>query len=80
MYMANPVETKPGILDKFGVLISDKYLRKAAEIRLRVYQILRSNVKAEDKLLKAKLLVSEIVGTADISIVDPIANAILKND
>lgn len=80
MYMANPVETKPGILDKFGVLISDKYLRKAAEIRLRVYQILKSNVKAEDKLLKAKLLVSEIVGTADISIVDPIANAILKND
>lgn len=80
MYMANPVETKPGIFDKFGVLISDKYLRKAAEIRLRVYQILKSNVKAEDKLLKAKLLVSEIVGTADISIVDPIANAILKND
>lgn len=80
MYMANPVETKPGLLDKFGILISDKYLRKAAEIRLRVYQILKSNVKAEDKLLKAKLLVSEIVGTADISIVDPIANAILKND
>ena len=80
MYMANPVETKPGILDKFGVLISDKYLRKAAEIRLRVHQILKPNVKTEDKLLKAKLLVSEIVGTADISIVDPIANAILKND
>ena len=80
MYMANPVETKPGVFDKFGVLISDKYLRKAAEIRLRVYQILKSNVKAEDKLLKAKLLVSEIVGTADISIVDPIANAIIKED
>lgn len=80
MYMANPVETKPGILDKFGVLISDKYLRKAAEIRLRVYQILKSNAKAEDKLLKAKLLVSEIVGTADISTVDPIANALLKKD
>lgn len=74
MYMANPVE----VSSKLGKSVAEKYLRRAAEIRLQVYRII--NKKSKDSLLSAKLLVSKTIGTPDVSIVDPIAKALLKND
>ncbi len=74
MYMANPVE----VSSKLGKSVAEKYLRRAAEIRFQVHHII--NRKSKDSLLSAKLLVSQTINTADVSIVDPIANALLKND
>ena len=81
MYMANPVEAKKGAKDKKGNLLSDKYLRTAGGIRFNIHRILSQKKKADSyKLLKIKEQVTNYLGTSDVAIVDPVANAILKGD
>ena len=77
MYMANPVETKRGLLDRSGILMSEKYLRNAAEIRFQIWRLLHSK---KDKDLRVRAFVGERLKGFDDSIINTIANGILRED
>lgn len=81
MYMANPVETKAGMKDDKGVPLSEKYMRVAARVRFAIHRYLNENGKTDqERLINLRNFVSSTLKTTDVSIVDPIAKALLNND